>query len=115
MRRRAVVAGICRGLAAIGRHRRPWSVSEEGNGCAERFIHTLKENLLWLKTFWTIEELKQALHAFKDRYNRFWLIECHGQRSVEPVQARGGGRNPGGRISCKSISIALGRYSGQEA
>lgn len=23
----------------------------EGNGCAERFIRTLKENLLWLKTF----------------------------------------------------------------
>ncbi len=35
--------------------------SPEGNGCAERLICTLKENLLWLDTFWTIEELQQAL------------------------------------------------------
>ena len=30
----------------------------EGNGCAERFIRTLKENLLWVRTFETIEELR---------------------------------------------------------
>ena len=29
------------------------SPSFEGNGCAERFIRTLKENLLWVKTFGT--------------------------------------------------------------
>jgi hypothetical protein len=28
----------------------------EGNGVAERFIRTLKENLLWVRTFKTIEE-----------------------------------------------------------
>jgi putative transposase len=33
----------------------------EGNGCAERFIRTLKENLLWVRTFDTVEELRQAL------------------------------------------------------
>jgi len=33
----------------------------EGNGCAERFIRTLKENLLWVRHFETIEELRQAL------------------------------------------------------
>ena len=27
----------------------------EGNGCAERFIRTLKENLLWIRTFDTVE------------------------------------------------------------
>jgi transposase InsO family protein len=27
----------------------------EGNGCAERCIRTLKENLLWLRTFATVE------------------------------------------------------------
>jgi len=26
----------------------------EGNGCAERFIRTLKENLLWVRTFDTV-------------------------------------------------------------
>ena len=33
----------------------------EGNGCAERFIRTLKENLLWVRSFGTVEELRQAL------------------------------------------------------
>ena len=50
----------------------------EGNGCAERFIRTLKENLLWVRTFATIEELRQALLAFRDSYNTTWLIERHG-------------------------------------
>jgi putative transposase len=50
----------------------------EGNGCAERFIRTLKENLLWVRTFETIEELRQALLAFRETYNTKWLIERHG-------------------------------------
>ena len=37
----------------------------EGNGCAERFIRTLKENLLWLRTFRTVEELRLALIDFR--------------------------------------------------
>jgi putative transposase len=58
----------------------------EGNGCAERFIRTLKENLLWLRTFGTVEELRLALLAFKQTYNEHWLIERHGHRS--PAQFR---------------------------
>jgi putative transposase len=50
----------------------------EGNGCAERFIRTLKENLLWMRSFDTIEELRQALLAFRQIYNATWLIERHG-------------------------------------
>jgi putative transposase len=50
----------------------------EGNGCAERFIRTLKENLLWVQTFNTIETLRQALLAFRETYNATWLIERHG-------------------------------------
>ena len=50
----------------------------EGNGCAERFIRTLKENLLWVRTFETVEELRQALLAFRETYNKTWLIERHG-------------------------------------
>lgn len=52
--------------------------SPEGNGCAERFIRTLKENLLWVRTFDTIEDLRQALLAFRETYNATWLIERHG-------------------------------------
>jgi putative transposase len=50
----------------------------EGNGCAERFIRTLKENLLWVRTFDTVEELRQALLDFRETYNTTWLIERHG-------------------------------------
>jgi len=50
----------------------------EGNGCAERFIRTLKENLLWVHSFDTIEALRQALLAFRQTYNATWLIERHG-------------------------------------
>src|SRR5271166_2809120 len=49
----------------------------EGNGCAERFIRTLKENLLWVRHFETIEELRQALLAFRELYNTTWLMERH--------------------------------------
>ena len=42
----------------------------EGNGCAERFIRTLKENLLWVRTFETVEELRQALLAFREDLQR---------------------------------------------
>jgi putative transposase len=52
----------------------------EGNGCAERFIRTLKENLLWVRTFDTVEELRQALLDFRETYNATWLIERHGFR-----------------------------------
>lgn len=58
----------------------------EGNGCVERFIRTLKEQLLWVRTFETVEELRLALLAFKERYNREWLIERH--RYATPEQAR---------------------------
>jgi hypothetical protein len=42
----------------------------EGNGVAERFIRTLKENLLWVRTFDTIEELRAALVEFATHYSR---------------------------------------------
>ena len=50
----------------------------EGNGCAERFIRTLKENLLWVRTFETVEDLRLALLEFRKTYNTTWLIERHG-------------------------------------
>jgi putative transposase len=58
----------------------------EGNGCAERFIRTVKENLLWLRRFDTVEELRRALLAFRDRYNQTWIVERHQYRT--PAQVR---------------------------
>jgi putative transposase len=59
----------------------------EGNGCAERFIRTLKENLLWVHRFETVEELRLALIAFKRTYNQGWIIERHGYRTPAQVRA----------------------------
>jgi putative transposase len=58
----------------------------EGNGCAERFIRTLKEQLLWVEHFATVEDLRQALLAFRQRYNREWLLARHGHRSPAAVR-----------------------------
>ena len=58
----------------------------EGNGCAERFIRTLKEQLLWVETFETVEQLRLALLAFKERYNQAWLAGRHGHRTPAAVR-----------------------------
>jgi transposase InsO family protein len=65
----------------------------EGNGCAERFIRTLKANLLWVRSFATVAELAEALREFKRTYNQQWLIERHGFRT--PAQARSDRSRPG--------------------
>jgi transposase InsO family protein len=65
----------------------------EGNGVAERFIRTLKENLLWVRQFATVAELTEALREFRRRYNEHWLIQRHGYRS--PGQVR---REPVGGV-----------------
>ena len=59
----------------------------EGNGCAERFIRVLKENLLWVRRFDTVEELRLALIAFRQTYNQSWIIERHGYRTPAQVRA----------------------------
>ena len=50
----------------------------ETNGCAERWIRTLKEQCLWVQLHDTVEELRQAVAGFVDRYNTAWLIQRHG-------------------------------------
>ena len=59
----------------------------EGNGCAERIIRTLKENLLWLQRFETVEELWLARQRFRETYNRSWIIERHGYKTPAQVRA----------------------------
>ena len=49
-------------IECLGIEASPSFVREpEGDGVAERFIRTLKENLLWARTFDTIEELRADL------------------------------------------------------
>jgi len=58
----------------------------EGNGVAERFIRTLKEQLVWVRTFHTVEDLRCALHDGLRLYNEQWFVARHGFRS--PIQVR---------------------------
>ena len=70
-------------------------VSEtKAGGCAERFIRVLKENLLWVRPFDAIEELRLALQAFKDTCNRRWIIGRHGYRTPAQVRAEQNGSMP---------------------
>ncbi|MGI4792759.1 MAG: integrase core domain-containing protein, partial [Janthinobacterium lividum] len=69
-------------LAFLGVENSPAFVrAPEGNGCAERFIRTLKENLLWMQTFGTVEQLRLALLAFRETYNTIWLIQRLGYQT----------------------------------
>ena len=75
-------------LKFLGIESSPAFVREpEGNGVAERFIRTLKEQLLWVRTFETVEELRLALLEFKARYNREWLCERHSHHTPVAVRA----------------------------
>src|SRR5439155_9404236 len=58
----------------------------EGNGCIERFFRTFKEQLLWVRRFRDLGELRAALVEFRDRYNQHWIVERLAYRT--PVQAR---------------------------
>ena len=58
----------------------------EGNGCIERFFRTLKEQLLWVRRFRDLEEMRAALSEFRDRYNQHWILHRLGYRT--PSQAR---------------------------
>lgn len=75
-------------IECLGIEASPSFVREpEGNGVAERFIRTLKENLLWVRTFDTIEELRAALIEFARHYNETWLVARHGYRTPAQVRA----------------------------
>jgi transposase InsO family protein len=58
----------------------------EGNGCIERFFRTLKEQLLWVRRFRDLEELRAALIEFRDHYNTNWIVGRLNYRT--PAQAR---------------------------
>ncbi len=74
-------------IAFLGMESSPAFVRQpEGNGCVERFIRTLKEQLLWVRTFRTVEELRQALAEFRERYNQRWIVQRHNY--LTPQQAR---------------------------
>lgn len=58
----------------------------ETNGVVERFNRTLKEQVIYGRTFKNIEEVRAAMEEFITKYNQLWLVEKIGFRS--PSQAR---------------------------
>jgi transposase InsO family protein len=75
-------------LAWLGIEDSPAYVGEPPcNGCAERFIRTLKEQCIWAKLYSSVEELREAIAEFIERYNSQWLIERHGHRTPREVYA----------------------------
>ena len=70
----------------------------EGNGVAERFIRTLKENLLWVRSFETIEELRLALLA----------VQADIQRTVDAGEIRLSKSRPG---PTRAVARRAGRGS----
>ncbi len=73
-------------LAKAGHRRFPAFAGEPPcNGCAERFIRTLKEQVIWGRIYTTIDELREAIAAFIDLYNDQCLIERHGHRTPREV------------------------------
>ena len=55
-------------------------------GVAERFIRTVKENLLWVRSFDTIEALRLALLEFQRTYNEQWMLAKYDYRSPAHVR-----------------------------
>jgi len=65
----------------LGPERSPaYHYEPETNGVVEKFIQPLKEQVLWIERFETLEELGGAVRAFARTYNRE-LNERHGYRS----------------------------------
>ena len=74
-------------VAFVGMESSPAFIRQpEGNGCIERFFRTLKEQLLWIRRFRNLDELRAALTDFRQRYNEHWIMERLHYRT--PAQAR---------------------------
>ncbi len=58
----------------------------ETNGVAERFIRTLKEQAIYGRVFHTLEQVRQAVSDFVDRYNRQWRVEKNGFRTPHEMR-----------------------------
>ena len=74
-------------IAFLGTESSPSLVRRTGcNRCVERFIRTLKEQLLWGRVFQNVEELRCALAEFRLRYNQRWIVQRLGY--LTSAQAR---------------------------
>jgi len=59
----------------------------ETNGVAERFIRTLKEQAIYGRIFKNLEEMRDAVEDFVERYNQQWRVEKNGFRTPQEMRA----------------------------
>ena len=59
----------------------------EGNGVAERAIRTLKEQLLWIQYFTSVEELRKDLAEFAAPSKATWSRENYGHKTPNQIRA----------------------------
>ena len=77
-------------LRWLGIRSTPAYVGEpECNGIMERWIRTLKEECLYLHDFESLEQAREIIGEFIQRYNEQWILERHGYRTPADVR-----RNP---------------------
>jgi transposase InsO family protein len=75
-------------LDHLGLERSPAFVYEpETNGVVEKFLQTLKEQVLWIERFDTLEQLRARVRQFACDFNEHWLLERHGYRSPRHARA----------------------------
>ena len=75
-------------LQFLGIRSTPAFVAEpECNGVAERFIRTLKEQLLWVEVFDDVDHLNKALCRFRQQYNSGWLVQKHQHRTPDQIRS----------------------------
>ena len=58
----------------------------KGNAETERFMRTLKEELLWLEEFDGLEEAQEQLSAWIDFYNKDYLHSALGYKSPQEYE-----------------------------
>jgi hypothetical protein len=58
-----------------------------GQRLRRALLRTLKENLLWVRRFATIEELRLASLEFQRTYKQTWIVERHGYQTLAAVRA----------------------------
>ncbi|WP_208452174.1 integrase core domain-containing protein [Burkholderia cepacia] len=82
----------------------------QNNGVAERFNRTMTEQAIHGHLFKNVEEVRAAVIAFKDRYNREWRLEKLGLQitprspSGQPLEARGLIAKPCLNIRCRYMA-----------
>lgn len=63
------------------------STGSAANGVAESFFKTIEEQLLRVRDFATVEELRLALLEFQRNDNESWILERHDYRAPNQERA----------------------------